>query len=68
MNSETIPRVDGQLLVGLTIDEAKAKYPGIWIRASKIDGKSIFGHADCRLDRYNVEIENSIIINYTHNG
>ncbi len=68
MNSETIPHVDGQLLVGLTIDEAKNRYPEILIRPYKIDGESIFTQSDCRLNRHNVEIENSIIINYTHNG
>jgi hypothetical protein len=83
MNSKTIIRIDktvdhtvenkyviidGNLLVGLTIDEATVKYPGIWIRECKIDGESQVLRSDYRHDRHNVEIENSIIINYTRNG
>jgi hypothetical protein len=67
MNSETIPHVDGQLLVGLTIDEAKNRYPEILIRSSKMDGKAQILHYNYCLNRYNVEIENNIITKYGSN-
>jgi hypothetical protein len=60
--------IDGNLLVGLTIDEATAKYPGIWIRGCKIDGESQVLRSDYRHDRHNVEIENDIITKYVNNG
>lgn len=60
--------IDGNLLVGLTIDEAKHRYPGIKIREYKIDDKPIFVTADYRHDRHNVETENGIITRYVRNG
>ena len=59
--------IDGNLLVGLTIDEAENRYPGIKIRPCKIDGKSQILHYNYCTNRYNVEITNNIITGYDRN-
>ncbi len=63
----TSPIIDGNLLVGLTIAEAKEKYPGIIICPCKIDGESkeiLYIHMPAR---HLVEIENGVITKYNSN-
>jgi hypothetical protein len=47
-------------LIGKTIEEAK-KLTGLQIRASSIDGKSMVGTADVRMNRLNVAVKDGKI-------
>jgi hypothetical protein len=51
-------------LVGLTIDEAEEKYPGILICAYKIDGEYQMVWSNYCSNRYNVAIKKGKITGY----
>ncbi len=56
------PVVNGSLLLGLSIDEVKKKFPGIVIRIVRENGKSKTVYSDCLLWRHNVETQNGKIV------
>lgn len=59
MNATTLAKF--KELVGLTLEEAKQKYPGFEFRARVIDGRSMMGTCDWRPNRVNVSIANGKI-------
>jgi hypothetical protein len=61
------PKIDGELLVGLSIADAEHKYPGIDICPCKIDGVGQIILLIYCPTRHNVEIENNIITKYIDN-
>jgi hypothetical protein len=65
---EPPPKIDGELLVGLSIAAAKTKYPGIHICPCEIDGVGqIILYIYCPT-RYLVEIKNNKISKYIRNA
>jgi hypothetical protein len=62
------PKIDGELLVGLSIADAEHKYPGIDICPCKIDGVGQLILLIYCPTRYLVEIENNIISKYIENA
>lgn len=55
------PIVAGNLLIGLTLDQAKIRYPGIRITPSKIDGQSQEIAFIYDIRRHLVHVENGVI-------
>jgi hypothetical protein len=62
------PKIDGELLVGLSIADAEHKYPGIDICPCKIDGVGQLIFLIYCPTRYLVEIENNKISKYIRNA
>ena len=58
---DKFPVIDGELLVGLTINEAQNKYPGIIIRPCVIDGQNQSILLNYNIHRYNVHTVDGII-------
>ena len=52
------------LVIGLPVDQAErlVKDYGMRCRISRIDGKSLIGTRDLRMDRVNLEVSNNVIV------
>ena len=62
------PIVDGNLLVGLTIEEAQRRYPGISITPTNIDGQSQTILYIYDIHRHLVHIDNGVISEFVEHS